>query len=151
MTCENPASFLSGFSQEACDRVHGTWCRNPCLKLKECIDGKPSVGESDYSEAFDDFTADLNITDAAEEEQCRTVRDLLGYDPDHGDDNEICRQFERLKCDSFFGDIDGFRNGKTTSFPDFDFEPFDVDLALPFQELRRTTMTETPGCKSPFF
>ena len=147
MTCRNPASFLSGFSQEACDRVHGTWCRNSCDKLKKCIENKPSVGEPGYSEAFDEFTADLNITDAKEEEQCRTARELLGFDSDYSDDNEICRQFERLKCDSFFGDIDGFRSGKTTSFPDFDFEPFDVDLDLPFQEIRRTPMTETPDCK----
>ena len=59
-----------------------------------------------FNRAFEDFTKDFVITNAADEDQCRDAREEMGFEPDHLFDTEVCRKFKDHMCDPFFTGID---------------------------------------------
>ena len=89
-----------------------------------------------FNQAFDDFSSDLKITNDSEEEQCQLVRELLGFDPNYIDDNEICQEFYDIKCDYDGKGSEGGgllfevgvllgkpKGGRIPGFQGFQFEP----------------------------
>ena len=61
---------------------------------------------SAFSPSFESFARELAINDAADEDQCRKVREELGFDKDHPFDVEVKASFNEHKCDPFFTGID---------------------------------------------
>lgn len=61
---------------------------------------------SAFSAAFDAFANNIAIEDAADEDQCRKVREELGFDKDHPFDTEVRDNFLQHQCDPFFSGID---------------------------------------------
>lgn len=114
----------------------------------------------DFNEAFDIYSEDLNITDASDEEQCQTARELLGFDADYIDDFEICREFDDVKCDyekkrdesnsrgdfvlatptPFGGAIPDFQGFtfQPISFEGFDFNEVDDFVGFEFKGFKRS-------------
>lgn len=96
---------------------------------------------ADFNQAFDDFSRDLKVSDAEKEEQCQKVRELLGFDPNYIDDNEICQEFYDIKCDYDGKGAEGGgplfevgvllgnkpKGGKIPAFKGFQFEPLSFD------------------------
>lgn len=89
------------------------------------------VQNVEFNEAFDVFSQNMNIEDPSQESQCREVRELLGFDGDYIDDNEICREFTDTKCEfnekdgaSLYGNLgaDAARGGTIKDFQGFDFK-----------------------------
>lgn len=85
---------------------------------------------ANFNEAFNEFSEELIITDASDEATCGEVRNLLGFDKDYIDDNEICREFYDLSCefDSLEGSfVQGSGGGKIPEFIGFNFNPISFD------------------------
>jgi len=61
---------------------------------------------SAFSPSFDDFAKELVIEDASDEDQCRNVREGLGFDKDHPFDTEVRDSFYEYQCDPFFTGVD---------------------------------------------
>ena len=61
---------------------------------------------SAFSPSFESFARELVIHDASDEDQCRNVREKLGFDKDHPFDVEVKANFDEHKCDPFFTGID---------------------------------------------
>ena len=61
---------------------------------------------SAFSPSFESFARELAINDASDEDQCRNVREKLGFDKDHPFDEEVKASFNQHKCDPFFTGID---------------------------------------------
>ena len=59
-----------------------------------------------FSASFENFAKQLVINDAAEEDQCRNVREGLGFDKDYPFDIEVRDNFYQHQCDPFFSGID---------------------------------------------
>ena len=59
-----------------------------------------------FNRAFEDFTKDFVINNAADEDQCRDAREEMGFEPDHPFDTEVCQKFKDHMCDPFFTGID---------------------------------------------
>ena len=93
--------------------------------------------DSDFNEAFDEYSSDLVIDDPNEEAQCQQVRDILGFDLDYVDDFEICREFHDVRCD-FANNEEGPsamgreatsrpKGGKISDFRGFEFKASKFD------------------------
>ena len=85
---------------------------------------------ANFNEAFDEFSRELIIADASDEETCEQVRNLLGFDKDYIDDNEICREFYETSCefDNLEGSfVAGKGGGKIPEFRGFEFNPISFD------------------------
>ena len=61
---------------------------------------------SAFSPSFDNFAKELIIADASDEDQCRKVREGLGFDKDYPFDTEIRDSFYEHQCDPFFTGVD---------------------------------------------
>eukprot|EP00956_Cyclotella_meneghiniana_P027863 scaffold63549_cov35-Cyclotella_meneghiniana.AAC.1 len=61
---------------------------------------------SAFSASFDDFAKELVVNDASDEDQCRKVREGLGFDKDHPFDVEVSDNFYQHQCDPFFTGVD---------------------------------------------
>ena len=61
---------------------------------------------SAFSASFDDFAKELVVNDASDEDQCRKVREGLGFDKDHPFDVEVRDNFHQHQCDPFFTGVD---------------------------------------------
>ena len=61
---------------------------------------------SAFSASFDDFAKELVVNDASDEDQCRKVREQLGFDKDHQFDVEVRDNFHQHQCDPFFTGVD---------------------------------------------
>jgi hypothetical protein len=59
-----------------------------------------------FSASFDDFAKELIVNDASDEDQCRKVREEMGFDKDHPFDIEVRDNFHQHQCDPFFTGID---------------------------------------------
>eukprot|EP00956_Cyclotella_meneghiniana_P014940 scaffold22644_cov44-Cyclotella_meneghiniana.AAC.4 len=59
-----------------------------------------------FSASFENFAKQLVVNDAGDEEQCRKVREELGFDKDHPFDTEVRDNFYQHQCDPFFTGID---------------------------------------------
>ena len=59
-----------------------------------------------FSASFDDFAKELVVNDASDEDQCRKVREGLGFDKDHPFDVEVRDNFYQHQCDPFFTGVD---------------------------------------------
>lgn len=131
---------------------------------------------SNFIEAFDEYTQELAIDSASDEGQCQQVRELMGFGLDYIDDNEICRGFHDIKCDFASdkgateidrissaapkgGKISGFRgfefkpstfngfNFESGEFIGFDFEGFSPADDLTFNGVRKVGLEEHRTCK----
>ena len=65
--------------------------------LVECYGSNPA-----FSSSFDNWAKDLAIKDAGDEDQCRKLRETLGFDKDHPFDVEIADKFHEHMCDPLF-------------------------------------------------
>eukprot|EP00956_Cyclotella_meneghiniana_P041795 scaffold240115_cov36-Cyclotella_meneghiniana.AAC.2 len=61
---------------------------------------------SAFSASFDDFAKEIVVNDASDEDQCRKVREALGFDKDHPFDVEVRENFHQHQCDPFFTGVD---------------------------------------------
>ena len=61
---------------------------------------------SAFSASFDDFAKELVVNDASDEDQCRKVREALGFDKDHPFDVDVRENFHQHQCDPFFTGVD---------------------------------------------
>eukprot|EP00956_Cyclotella_meneghiniana_P040818 scaffold206212_cov43-Cyclotella_meneghiniana.AAC.1 len=61
---------------------------------------------SAFSASFDEFAKELVVKDASDENQCRKVREALGFDKDYPFDVEVRDNFYQHQCDPFFTGID---------------------------------------------
>ena len=59
-----------------------------------------------FSASFDGFAKDLVVNDASDEDQCRKVREELGFHKDHPFDVEVRDNFHQHQCDPFFTGVD---------------------------------------------
>ena len=59
-----------------------------------------------FSASFDGFAKDLVVDDASDEDQCRKVREELGFHKDHPFDVEVRDNFHQHQCDPFFTGVD---------------------------------------------
>eukprot|EP00584_Thalassiosira_punctigera_P027883 CAMPEP_0172576342 /NCGR_PEP_ID=MMETSP1067-20121228/137666_1 /TAXON_ID=265564 ORGANISM="Thalassiosira punctigera, Strain Tpunct2005C2" /NCGR_SAMPLE_ID=MMETSP1067 /ASSEMBLY_ACC=CAM_ASM_000444 /LENGTH=2652 /DNA_ID=CAMNT_0013369009 /DNA_START=2375 /DNA_END=10333 /DNA_ORIENTATION=- len=61
-----------------------------------------------FNRAFEDFIVNnkIVIKNSADEDQCKHVREELGFDPDFPFDTEVCRKFNDFMCDPFFTGVD---------------------------------------------
>ena len=123
LACINEGDFYLRISREACENVGGIWTRSPCLTLKDCIDNRPAEGSEGFSQSFEDFAANLVIHDPEDEDECGASRQGLGFDADFAYDTEVCDEFNRYSCDSFFDDVDDDRGGDDPSFENISYEP----------------------------
>ena len=73
---------------------------NTALNVR-CYKANPA-----FSASFDDFAKELVVNDASDEDQCRKVRETLGFDKDYPFDVEVCDNFHQHQCDPFFTGID---------------------------------------------
>ena len=82
------------------------------VNLEEFVqDGTNSVltcydMSSAFSPSFDDFAKELVIEDSSDEDQCRNVREKMGFDKDHPFDTEVRDSFYEHQCDPFFTGVD---------------------------------------------
>ena len=67
----------------------------------QCFKSNPA-----FSAAFDDFANGLVVNDASDEDQCRKVREALGFNKDHPFDTEVRENFHQHQCDPFFTGVD---------------------------------------------
>ena len=75
------------------------------IKFPEIGGGTSTVcykTNSAFSASFENFATDLVIEDPSDEDQCRQVREDLGFDKDHSFDTEVVDKFEEHLCDPFF-------------------------------------------------
>ena len=85
-----------------------------------------------FNQPFDDFAKDLVIKDAGKEDECRHVREELGFDKDHPHDTDVCREFEEVMCDPFFTGLENTL--ETPEFGYIEYEEVDyeeVDYEIP--------------------
>eukprot|EP00956_Cyclotella_meneghiniana_P003490 scaffold4251_cov37-Cyclotella_meneghiniana.AAC.5 len=61
-----------------------------------------------FSTSFDGFAKDLIVDDARDEDQCREVREALGFHKDHPFDVEVRDSFHQHQCDPFFTGVDHY-------------------------------------------
>eukprot|EP00956_Cyclotella_meneghiniana_P002464 scaffold2838_cov23-Cyclotella_meneghiniana.AAC.2 len=61
---------------------------------------------SAFSASFDEFAKKLVVNDASDEDQCRKVREALGFDKDYPFDVEVRDKFHQQQCDPFFTGVD---------------------------------------------
>ena len=59
-----------------------------------------------FSASFDNFAKELIVKDPSDEDQCRKVREALGFDKDHPFDVEVQDNFHQHQCDPFFSGVD---------------------------------------------
>ena len=59
-----------------------------------------------FSASFDGFAKDLVVDDASDEDQCREVREALGFHKDYPFDVEVRDNFQQHQCDPFFTGVD---------------------------------------------
>jgi hypothetical protein len=59
-----------------------------------------------FSASFEKFASNLVIHDPSDEDQCRQVREDLGFDKDHPFDTEVVDKFMEHMCDLFFTGVD---------------------------------------------
>ena len=64
----------------ACESAGGGYFRSPCYTLRNCINDRPTVNETGYTESFENFAQPLVITDPTDAEQCGKARKGLGFD-----------------------------------------------------------------------
>eukprot|EP00956_Cyclotella_meneghiniana_P016363 scaffold25814_cov57-Cyclotella_meneghiniana.AAC.3 len=67
----------------------------------ECYNSNPA-----FSASFDAYAKELIIKDDSDEDQCRKVREQLGFDKDHPFDTEVRDKFHEHQCDPFFTGVD---------------------------------------------
>ena len=66
-TCQKPAPYTLGISEEACLQVGGVWCRRPCTKLKQCIEDKPSRDKCLIAARYSIGSDSFNLTHSGNE------------------------------------------------------------------------------------
>ena len=66
-TCQKPAPYSLGISDEACLQVGGIWCRRPCTKLKQCIEDKPSRDKCLIAARYSIGSDSFNLTHSGNE------------------------------------------------------------------------------------
>ena len=90
MKCQHRGPWHLGISSKACENANGRWFRSPCVTLQECIANRPNRTDDHFSESFENFASDLDISDPADEEECGNARQGLGFDQDYEYDTEVC-------------------------------------------------------------
>ena len=94
-----------------------------------------------FSASFENFARDLVIEDPSDEDQCRRVREDLGFDKDHPFDTEVADKFEEHLCDPFFtgnDHVSGYDpssslNGGPTTFEMVEYTPVEYE-AVEYEE-----------------
>ena len=95
-----------------------------------------------FSASFENFARDLVIEDPSDEDQCRQVREGLGYDKDHPFDTEVVDKFAEHLCDPFFtgnDHISGYAqdsaglNGGPPTFEMVEYTPVEYE-AVEYEE-----------------
>ena len=85
--------------------------RSPLSTISHVWQMFTEIGETDtvcyktnpaFSASFENFARDLVIEDPSDEDQCRQVREDLGFDKDHPFDTEVVDKFREHLCDPFF-------------------------------------------------
>jgi hypothetical protein len=59
-----------------------------------------------FSASFENFASNLVIRDPSDDDQCRQVREDLGFDENHPFDTEVVDKFMEHMCDPFFTGVD---------------------------------------------
>lgn len=96
----------------------------------------------EFDSAFSEFTAGIVITEPDDEEQCQNAREMLMFDPEHINDQEICDHLADMKCGlrpiSFRLSGEYEELADIPEFEEFDFEGFASPEDLSFQHVERT-------------
>ena len=64
------------------------------------------VMNSAFSASFDSFAKEVVVDDPSDEDQCRKVREALGFDRDYPFDVEVSENYHEHQCDPFFSGVD---------------------------------------------
>jgi len=100
---------------------------------------------SAFSASFDDFAKELVVNDATDEDQCRKVRQTLGFDRDHPFDVEVRDNFHQHQCDSFFTGVDHTSGNDVEAlsappkFETVDYKPVEYE-AVEYEEVDYVTI-----------
>ncbi|CAB9524926.1 expressed unknown protein [Seminavis robusta] len=112
-TCGKLGPPLSGFSQESCDVVSGTYCMydRDCSALKKCIGDEmkcPSDQTPKKFAYFDFLDSCPKITQPLNHANCAEAREYLGFDGDYPNDMEICEDAKLLRFNRNFDAVNAF-------------------------------------------
>ena len=92
------ASFIdSGYKGPSLDG----FIQNDNALSKHCYEMNPA-----FSASFDNFAKELFVNDPSDEDQCRKVREALGFDRDYPFDVEVSENYHEHQCDPFFSGVD---------------------------------------------
>ena len=92
------ASFIdSGYKSP----LLGGFIHNNNALAKHCY-----AMNSAFSASFDNFAQELVVNDPGDEDQCRKVREALGFDKDYPFDVDVSENFHKHQCDPFFSGVD---------------------------------------------
>lgn len=135
-SCQNPGTFLAGFSEEACQIQGGTFCPNPadCLVLKDCVANSIIEAENSGQVAFAKYleTSPL-IEDPRDPFECGCARQYFGFEPTYTNDIGICENLQTLRYVKSFAVLDDLMDDSDADSSDCDdcMDAPGPDTALP--------------------